>query len=119
MVFLYAITLLLFWSPDPAHADPAYDGPEMRAVRHVGYENVAIDRQGVVEAWTSPKVKEIVARRGTFRFDDDLEDVWGEVSAGVNLFNFSETTSVFAKVDYTFGEDVQGVGGKGGMRVSW
>jgi predicted glycoside hydrolase/deacetylase ChbG (UPF0249 family) len=43
---------------------PAFDVPEMRAVRHVGYENVAIDRQGVVEAWTSPKVKEIVARRG-------------------------------------------------------
>jgi predicted glycoside hydrolase/deacetylase ChbG (UPF0249 family) len=43
---------------------PAYDVPEMRAVRHVGYENVAIDRQGVVEAWTSPKAKEIVARRG-------------------------------------------------------
>jgi hypothetical protein len=43
---------------------PAYDVPEMRAVRHVGYEDVAVDRQGVVEAWTSPKVKEIVARRG-------------------------------------------------------
>jgi len=43
---------------------PAYDGPEMRAVHHVGYEDVAVDRQGVVEAWTSAKVKEIVARRG-------------------------------------------------------
>jgi predicted glycoside hydrolase/deacetylase ChbG (UPF0249 family) len=47
------------------HVDhPAYDDPEMRQVRHVGYEDVAVDRQGVVEAWTSPKVKEIVARRG-------------------------------------------------------
>ena len=43
---------------------PAYDGPEMRAVHHVGYEGVAVDRQGVVEAWTSPKVKEVIARRG-------------------------------------------------------
>ncbi len=43
---------------------PAYDVPEMRAVHHVGYEDVAVDRQGVVEAWTSSKVKEIVARRG-------------------------------------------------------
>jgi len=43
---------------------PAYDVPEMRAVRHVGYENVAVDRQGVVEAWTSAKAREIVARRG-------------------------------------------------------
>jgi predicted glycoside hydrolase/deacetylase ChbG (UPF0249 family) len=47
------------------HVDhPAYDDPEMRQVRHVGYEDVAVDRQGVVEAWTSPMVKEIVERRG-------------------------------------------------------
>jgi len=26
---------------------------------------------------------------------------------------------VFAKVDVTFGEDLDGVGGKAGMRVSW
>jgi hypothetical protein len=43
---------------------PAFDTPEMRAIHHVGYEDVAVDRQGVVEAWTSPKTKEIVARRG-------------------------------------------------------
>jgi hypothetical protein len=43
----------------------------------------------------------------------------GEVSAGVNFFNFSQTTAVFAKVDVTFGDDVSGVGGKAGMRVSW
>jgi predicted glycoside hydrolase/deacetylase ChbG (UPF0249 family) len=47
------------------HVDhPAFDVPEMRAIHHVGYESVAVDRQGVVEAWTSPRVKEIVARRG-------------------------------------------------------
>jgi predicted glycoside hydrolase/deacetylase ChbG (UPF0249 family) len=43
---------------------PALDSEEMQAVHHVGYENVAVDRQGVVEAWTSPAVKEAVARRG-------------------------------------------------------
>jgi predicted glycoside hydrolase/deacetylase ChbG (UPF0249 family) len=43
---------------------PAFDVPEMRAVRHVGYEDVAVDRQGVVEAWTSARAKEIVERRG-------------------------------------------------------
>ena len=43
---------------------PAYDVPEMRAVHHAGYEDVAVDRQGVVEAWTSPRAKDIVARRG-------------------------------------------------------
>ena len=44
--------------------------------------------------------------------------MWGEVSAGVNFNNVSQTTSVFAN-DVTFGEDVSGVGGKAGMRVSW
>jgi hypothetical protein len=43
---------------------PALDTPEMRATGHVGYEQVAVDRQGVTEAWTSPAVKEIVKRRG-------------------------------------------------------
>jgi autotransporter family porin len=45
--------------------------------------------------------------------------VWGEVSAGVNFFNPSANTSVFAKVDVTFGDDLDGVGGKARMRVAW
>ena len=61
----------------------------------------------------------LVSNGTTFQFNDDLDEVWGEVSAGVNLFNFAETTSVFAKVDYTFGEDLQGIGGKLGGRVAW
>lgn len=43
---------------------PAYDTPETRAIYHIGYENVALDRQGVTEAWTDAQVLEIVARRG-------------------------------------------------------
>jgi hypothetical protein len=43
---------------------PALDTPEMRATGHVGYEQVAVDRQGVTDAWTSPAVKEIARRRG-------------------------------------------------------
>ena len=43
---------------------PALDTPEMRATGHVGYEHVAVDRQGVTDAWTSPAVKEIATRRG-------------------------------------------------------
>jgi predicted glycoside hydrolase/deacetylase ChbG (UPF0249 family) len=43
---------------------PALDTPEMRAVGHVGYETVALDRQGVTDAWTSPAAKEVVRRRG-------------------------------------------------------
>ena len=45
-------------------AHPALDTPEMRAVGHVGYENVAVDRQGVTDAWTSPAAKDVARRRG-------------------------------------------------------
>jgi len=41
---------------------PALDGPEMRAIYHIGYENVAADRQGVVDVWTNPKVKEAIRK---------------------------------------------------------
>ena len=61
----------------------------------------------------------LVSSGTTFRIEDHLEDVWGEVSAGVNLFNPSANTSVFAKADVTFGDNIDGVGGKAGMRVSW
>jgi len=42
---------------------PAFDGPEMRAIYHIGYENVAADRQGVVDVWTNPKVKEAIRKK--------------------------------------------------------
>ncbi len=41
----------------------ATDTPEIQAFGHTGYENVAADRSAVVEAWTSPKVIEVVKRR--------------------------------------------------------
>jgi len=43
---------------------PSLDTPEMRAVHHVGYEGVAVDRAGVTEAWTRPAAREVVRRRG-------------------------------------------------------
>lgn len=36
---------------------PAFDDAEMQAIHHIGYENVATDRQGVTDLFTSPKVK--------------------------------------------------------------
>jgi chitin disaccharide deacetylase len=42
---------------------PAFDTPEMRNIGHKGYENVAADRAGVTHAFTSAKVKEVIARR--------------------------------------------------------
>jgi predicted glycoside hydrolase/deacetylase ChbG (UPF0249 family) len=43
---------------------PGLDSPELRAIHHIGYENVAADRQGVTEAWTSRRVREIIQARG-------------------------------------------------------
>jgi autotransporter family porin len=55
----------------------------------------------------------------TFHFQDDLDETWGVVSAGVNFFNFAANTTVFAKLDVIFGDETDGVSGKGGLRVSW
>lgn len=38
--------------------------PEMQAIGHAGYEHVAADRSANVEMWTSPIVREVIARRG-------------------------------------------------------
>jgi predicted glycoside hydrolase/deacetylase ChbG (UPF0249 family) len=40
------------------------DDPEMRAIGHLGYEHVAADRSANVAAWTSPRVREVITRRG-------------------------------------------------------
>ena len=42
----------------------AIDSPETRAIGHPGYEFVAADRSAVLAAWTSPKVMEVIKRRG-------------------------------------------------------
>ena len=48
---------------------------------------------------------------GTRLLQTQLEDSLGEAGAPL--------TAVFAKVDVRFGDDVEGIGGKAGMRVSW
>ena len=42
---------------------PGLDTPEMRAIGHRGYENVAEDRAGVTAAFTAERVKEVIRRR--------------------------------------------------------
>ena len=42
---------------------PGLDTPELRAIHHVGYEDVASDRQGVTDAWTNPRVKAVIKKR--------------------------------------------------------
>jgi predicted glycoside hydrolase/deacetylase ChbG (UPF0249 family) len=43
---------------------PGLDNDELRAVYHIGYENVAQDRQGVTDVFTSEKVKRVINERG-------------------------------------------------------
>lgn len=43
---------------------PGLDTPELRAISHIGYENVATDRQGVTDTWTHPQVKALIKSRG-------------------------------------------------------
>jgi predicted glycoside hydrolase/deacetylase ChbG (UPF0249 family) len=43
---------------------PAVDTPEMRAIFHTGYENVAQDRDWVTEVFTSKKVKKAIDKKG-------------------------------------------------------
>lgn len=43
---------------------PGMDSPELRAIHHIGYENVADDRQDVTELWTDPEVRDVIVQLG-------------------------------------------------------
>ncbi|GAB4028153.1 polysaccharide deacetylase family protein [Spirosoma gilvum] len=43
---------------------PGLDTPEVRAIHHIGYEQVAIDRQGVTDTWTDPRIKALIKTKG-------------------------------------------------------
>lgn len=43
---------------------PGLDDAELRAVSHIGYEGVAVDRQGVTDLFTSQKVKDAIQSLG-------------------------------------------------------
>lgn len=43
---------------------PAYNDSEMQTVMHVGYEDVAVDRQGVTDLLKSDEVKQAIEERG-------------------------------------------------------
>lgn len=43
---------------------PAYDNDEMKTVFHIGYEDVAKDRQGVTDFMTSPNVQNAIDEKG-------------------------------------------------------
>jgi predicted glycoside hydrolase/deacetylase ChbG (UPF0249 family) len=43
---------------------PGFDTPELRSLYHIGYEDVAIDRQGVTDLFTNKIVKKEIEKRG-------------------------------------------------------
>lgn len=43
---------------------PALNTPEMQSVGHIGYTDVATDRQGVTDTWTDQDVKETIKKLG-------------------------------------------------------
>jgi len=43
---------------------PGLNTPELQAIHHIGYENVAEDRQGVTDVFTNEKVKQIIKEKG-------------------------------------------------------
>ncbi|HZY78988.1 MAG TPA: polysaccharide deacetylase family protein [Cyclobacteriaceae bacterium] len=43
---------------------PGFDNEELKAISHIGYENVAADRQGVTDVFTSDKVKAEIKKLG-------------------------------------------------------
>lgn len=43
---------------------PGFDNDELKSVFHIGYENVAADRQGVTDLFTSDKVKVVIKEKG-------------------------------------------------------
>ena len=61
----------------------------------------------------------LVSSGKSFSFTDEPPDAWGQISTGINFFNPSANTSVFAKFDVNFGDDLTGVAGRAGMRVKW
>jgi len=42
---------------------PGLQSPELEAIHHIGYENVALDRQGVTDTWTNDRVKAIIKNK--------------------------------------------------------
>ena len=56
---------------------PGLESSELRAIHHVGYEDVAADRQGVTDLWTNEKVKAAIRKNGVQLIS--YKDLKGEV----------------------------------------
>ena len=67
---------------------PALDNEEMQTVGHIGYEDVAIDRQGVTDLFTSERVKQAIKDKNIdlISYNDLTKSMpRGEASAKMNV----------------------------------
>jgi predicted glycoside hydrolase/deacetylase ChbG (UPF0249 family) len=61
------ISMLNKLAPDTTYIfveHPGLNTSELQAIHHIGYENVAIDRQGVTDMFTDARIKEIIRKKG-------------------------------------------------------
>lgn len=61
----------------------------------------------------------LISNGSAFHLEDDLQDTYERSQGGVNFFNPGAHTSALAKLDFAFGDDIDGIGGKVGMRYNW
>ncbi len=54
-----------------------------------------------------------------FDLTDSQDEVWGELSAGVDVLSEDAMTAAFAKIDVTVGAEIEGIAGKLGATVKW
>jgi len=62
-----------------------------------------------VQAWAGATMEELHPQGRPAR----------RMGRGVSRYELRPNTSVFAKVEVTFGENIDGIGGKAGMRIAW
>ena len=87
---------------------PAYNDAEMQTVGHVGYEQVATDRQGVTELFTSPRVKQALEEKRIERISyNDLTKSLPRGEASKKLDK--AFTNYLKAVEQTPGQDLHSV----------
>lgn len=83
---------------------PALDNEEMQTVGHIGYEDVAQDRQGVTDLFTSPKVKQAIEARGIELIS--YNDLTKELPRGIPSKALSKAVPAYLDAVQKAGQDL-------------
>ena len=78
---------------------PGIENEELKAIHHIGYENVAVDRQGVTDVYTNIRIKDRIKQRGIklIGYKDLRMEISSNYKVNFNLFspNLSENSTVY------------------------